>query len=253
MRERIGLLGGLLTVLVMSAAVYGCCVMVRAQETPPASSATPKSHRMPVMHRFSYRCDGGETVVVYLRERNARVIFQNKSYAMKQAEAASGTRYSNGAIVWWSKGEEGFLEDDTNAERPLKLAENCKLERTSGPGEATGSGVVSGTVAYRERMAMPENAVLIMQLQDISTGGAAPEVIAEQRYTFAGHQVPLPFELHYDAGKIDSAHTYALSARISVGGQVIFLNSTTYKVITQNNPTKADMVLQMVEDQTKER
>jgi len=115
---------------------------------------------------------------------------------------------------------------------------------------ADGAGVVSGTVAYRERMAMPENAVLTMQLQDVSNSDAPPKVIAEQRFTFAGQQVPLPFELHYEAAKIDPAHTYALTAKIAVAGQVMFLNSTTYDVITHGNPTKVDMSVQMVEGQT---
>jgi hypothetical protein len=34
--------------------------------------------------------------------------------------------------------------------------------------------------------------------------------------------VPLPFELHYDAAKIDPKHMYALSARIAVNEQLMF-------------------------------
>jgi len=256
MRKKIGLRAA----SVFSAAAAVFCWLAMAQETPPPDSSTPspstrswstpKSHRMPVMHKFSYRCDGSAEVVVYLREKNARVTFQDESYSMKQVESGSGTKYSNGAVVWWSKGETGFLEDDTKPEQPVKLAENCKLVHGAGAGRAEDSGVVSGTVAYRERMAMPENAVLTMQLQDVSNSAAPPVVIAEQRFTFAGHQVPLPWELHYDTAKIDPAHTYALSARIAVAGQVMFLNSTTYKVITHGNPTKVDMSVQMVEGQT---
>jgi len=223
--------------------------MAMAQETLPAPPSAPKSHRMPMMQRFSYNCDGGAKVVVFLRERNARVSFQGKAYAMKQVEAASGTKYSDGSIVWWSKGDEGFLEDDTKADQSVRLAENCKLERArSGTAD---SGVVSGTVAYRERMAMPENALLTIQLQDVSVADSPAKVIAEQRFMFAGHQVPLPFEVHYDPAKIDPKHSYALSARITVDGQLMFLNTTTYRVITQSNPVKADMLLQMVEGQTK--
>jgi putative lipoprotein len=256
MRKKIGLRAALM----FSTAVCAFSVRAIAQETPPATSSTPssatrassvpKSHRMPVMHKISYRCDGGLEVVVYLRERNARVTFQEKSYAMKQVESGSGTKYSSGAIVWWSKGDEGFLEDDRRPGQPVKMAENCKLVRATVAGRAEGSSVVSGTVAYRERMAMPENAVLTMQLQDVSNSDAPPEVIAEQRFTFAGHQVPLPFELHYEAAKIDPAHTYALTAKIAVAGQVMFLNTTTYDVITHGNPTKVDMSVQMVEGQT---
>ena len=162
-------------------------------------------------------------------------------FAMKQVEAASGTKYSDGSIVWWSKGNEGFLEDDTKADQSVRLAENCKLERArSGTAD---SGVVSGTVAYRERMAMPENALLTIQLQDVSVADSPAKVIAEQRFMFAGHQVPLPFEVHYDSAKIDPKHSYALSARITVDGQLMFLNTTTYRVITQSNPVNPDLLL----------
>jgi putative lipoprotein len=224
--------------------------MMKAQEMPPAAPSAPRSHRMPMMHKFSYSCDGGAKVMVYLRERNARVAFGGKSYSMKQVEAASGTKYSDGKTVWWSKDEEGFLEDESKAGQALRLAENCKLEKPP-------AAVVSGTVAYRERIAMPENAVLTMQLQDVSVSNdtnaadVQAEVIAEQKFTFAGHQVPLPFELRYDAAKIDPKHTYALSARITVADQLMFMNTTAYRVITQGNPVKADILLQMVEGQTK--
>jgi putative lipoprotein len=105
-------------------------------------------------------------------------------------------------------------------------------------------------VAYRERIAMPENAVLTMQLQDVSLAEGPAKVIAEQKFTFAGHQVPLPFELHYDAAKIDPKRMYALSAHITVNEQLMFMNTTAYRVITRGNPTKADILLKMVEGQT---
>jgi putative lipoprotein len=246
----------LVATMIVSSVALCVAPMLQAQEMPPAASSTPKSHRMPMMYRLTYRCDGGTTVKMYLRGRNARMVFAGKSYAMKQVEAASGTRYSDGSVVWWSKGEEGFLEDDAASGKPVRLAENCKLRKKA---SASGEGVVSGTVAYRERIAMPENAVLTMQLQDVTAsdggtgtqaGGAESNVIAEQKFTFAGHQVPLPFELHYDPAKIDATHLYALSARITVADQLMFMNTTAYRVITQGNPAKADLTLQMVEGQT---
>jgi putative lipoprotein len=232
-----------------AALLVGACwlsLTTKAQEMPPATAAA-KSHRMPMMRKFSYSCDGGTEVTVFLRERNVRVVFAGKSYSMKQAEAASGTKYSDGAMVWWSKGEEGFLQDEAKGSQPVRLAENCRLVKAA---NAVSAGVVSGTVAYRERIAMPENAVLIMQLQDLSLAEAPAKVIVEQKFTFAGHQVPLPFELHYDAAKIDPKHMYALSARITVNEQLMFMNTTTCRVITQGNPVKADILLQMVEGQT---
>jgi putative lipoprotein len=223
-----------------------CCPVfyLNAQEAP---GATPKSHRMPMMQKFAYSCDQGVKVSVFLRERNARVIFQNKTYQMKQTEAASGTRYSNGSIVWWSKGEQGFLEDDTQSDHPVRLADNCKLEMPA----SAGSALIAGTVAYRERMALPENALLTIELKDVSTAYAAGKVIAEQSVMLAGRQVPIPFELRYDPEKIDPKHRYALSARITINAQLIFLNTTAYPVITHGNPTTAHMLLNMVEGQKK--
>jgi membrane-bound inhibitor of C-type lysozyme len=105
--------------------LVACSSPTPAQETtsPPAQ---PKSHRMPVPRKFSYTCDGGVTVNVTLRENRARVTFQDKSYSMKQVRSGSGTRYSDGTIIWWNKGHEGFLQDETDPKDPVKLAENCK-------------------------------------------------------------------------------------------------------------------------------
>jgi len=94
-------------------------------------AAQPKSHRMPVARKLSYACDGGVTVNVILREQNARVTFKDKSYSMKQVRSGSGVRYSDGTIVWWNKGYQGFLEDGTDTSHPVLLAENCK--QTSPP------------------------------------------------------------------------------------------------------------------------
>jgi putative lipoprotein len=202
-----------------------------------------------MLHKLPYLCDGDAKVTVFLREKNARVTFEGNSYMMKQTMAADGTRYSDGTHVWWSKGETGFLEDDTNSSKPVRLADNCKLARAE---NAKTDPMVSGTVAYRERMAMPESAVLTIQLQDISLADAPAKIIAEQKFAFAGHQVPLPFELHYNAKEINPNHKYALSARIAVNGQLMFVNSTTYPVITQKNPDKVDILVHMVEGQTKD-
>ena len=94
------------------------------QPAPP--SAEPKSHRMPAARRFSYACEGGLTVGVTLREQNARITIGDKSYAMKQVRSGSGARYSDGRIVWWNKGYDGFLEDETDPNHPVELAKNCR-------------------------------------------------------------------------------------------------------------------------------
>jgi membrane-bound inhibitor of C-type lysozyme len=124
-------------------AVVTIATSTMAQDAPAPS--IPKSHRMPMRQTFSYSCDGNAKVVLLLRERNAQVSFHRKEYAMKQVEAASGTKYSDGSIVWWSKGEEGFLEDATKPDHPVRLADHCKLEH---PPVTAAQGIVSGGVKH---------------------------------------------------------------------------------------------------------
>ena len=222
------------------ALIAGLVWSVFAQESAPPAAAPPRSHRMPVRYTFIYNCDAGATLTVYLREHTARVIFKDKSYSMHQVEAASGTRYSDGNVVWWSKGYDGFLQDETNPSQPVILAENC---HQVSPPSNDAMPSISGTVTYRERMAMPENAVLTVELQDVSRADAPAQAIAEQRITFAGRQVPLAFELHYDPARINPKHLYAVSASITVDGQLRFLNTSAYRVLTQGNPVKLNILV----------
>jgi len=166
---------------------------------------------MPVARKFSYACDGNLTVDVTLRGERARVVFKEKTYSMTQVRSGSGARYAEGSIVWWNKGYEGFLQDESDPNHPVMLAENCK-QTSPPPNSGATAHAVSGTVAYRERIAMPENANLTIQLQDTSRADAPAQVIAQQEITFAGRQVPVPFELAYEPAKIDPKHTYSISA-----------------------------------------
>ena len=114
-------------------------------------------------------------------------------------------------------------------------------------GSVFGGSSVSGTVTYRERIALTPDARLIVQVRDTSYADAAAELIAEQVITDPG-QVPISFEVDYDPDDIDSRNTYSVSARIEeADGRLAFINDTAYDVITRGNPNKVDMVLVLVE------
>lgn len=110
-----------------------------------------------------------------------------------------------------------------------------------------GSGRLTGTVGYRERIALPPGAVARIALLDVSLIGTPPRVIAEQEIRPAG-QVPIPFALEYDRAAIDPAHRYGLRATISdAGGRVIFANATTHPVFREGAPETATIVVQRVQ------
>ena len=113
---------------------------------------------------------------------------------------------------------------------------------------AQGSGSsVTGTVTYRERIALTPEAELIVQIRDTSLLDVASELIAEQVISDPG-QGPIKFELEYDPDVIDPGNTYSVSARIvESGDRLAFINDTAHDVITRGNPKRVDMVLVLVE------
>ena len=79
-------------------------------------------------HRASYSCDNKIRVQVSYRGTIARVTFEGQVHVMKQVLSADGGRYSDGKLVWWSKGNGGFLTDASEGgpSGPPRLADNCK-------------------------------------------------------------------------------------------------------------------------------
>ena len=71
-------------------------------------------------------------------------------------------------------------------------------------------------------------------------------LLGEQAIDTVGSQVPIPFEITYDPAAIDQRLTYAVRARITVDGQLMFTSTTTTRVITQGNPTNVEIVVQRV-------
>jgi uncharacterized lipoprotein YbaY len=86
-------------------------------------------------------------------------------------------------------------------------------------------------------MALPPNTVIEVALEDVSRADAPAITLASQTLVLGERQVPAPFELMYDPDQIDSRFTYALRARITVDGELRFINTTRVPVITRDNPT----------------
>ena len=119
-----------------------------------------------------------------------------------------------------------------------------ELEVTSG---RSPNASVSGTVTYRERIALTEGASLVVELRDVSYLDAEAPLIARQTIENPG-QVPIRFEVGYHRDDIDDRNVYGISARIiESDGRLAFTNDTAYDVITRGNPSTVDMLLVLVE------
>ena len=125
----------------------------------------------------------------------------------------------------------------------LTLA-NATVEVPSG---RSPNASVSGTVTYRERLALSPDAKLVVELRDVSYADAAAPLIARQTTSDPG-QVPIKFKIDYNRDDIDSRNIYAISAGIvESDGRLAFTNDIAYEVITRGNPNRVDMLLVLVQ------
>ena len=135
----------------------------------------------------------------------------------------------------------------------LLAAVACQGE--SGPSKATlevtsgrnPNASISGSVTYRERLALTPGATLVVELRDVSYADAHAPLIARQTITDPG-QVPVKFKVEYNREDIDPRNIYSISTRIiESDGRLAFTNDTAYDVITRGGPDKVDMLLILVE------
>jgi len=106
---------------------------------------------------------------------------------------------------------------------------------------------VTGTITYRNRMALPPTAVVRVVLQDVSLQDVAATVLDSVTIRPNGRQVPFAFALRYDPARIEPGNTYTVQARITDGGRLLYLNDEAYPVITGNHPKRVELVLRPVQ------
>lgn len=135
----------------------------------------------------------------------------------------------------------------------LIVAGACQTEAGSSAGKLEipsgrePDAAVSGTVTYRERIALTPGARLIVSLYDVLLQDTAATLIARRTIENPG-QVPISFRVEYSRDDINARNTYAIQARITESdGRLAFTNDTAYEVITRGNPSKVDMLLILVE------
>ena len=94
--------------------------------TPDSNDMTQNLLPLPA-DATSYQCDSGNRIIVtYHKNDTATLSYLQKDYTMEMAMSASGVRYVGNGLVWWTKGQEGFLFDD-NKKDEGELIENCTV------------------------------------------------------------------------------------------------------------------------------
>jgi membrane-bound inhibitor of C-type lysozyme len=123
--------------------LVGICLLMAgiaaAQQTPSAAGESAKQAAGPgptntvrpaiKWKRFDYTCEGGAKITVYLHNTTAKVRTNEKVYLMRQTSSADGNRYSDGKVLWWGKGDTGFLQEDTPDADGKMLVKGCVLDK----------------------------------------------------------------------------------------------------------------------------
>ena len=112
--------------------------------------------------------------------------------------------------------------------------------------QGSAPGAVVGTVAYRQRVALPPDAMVEVQLQDTTRADAAARTIGQATIPTRGAQVPIPFRVEYDPASIDPSHSYSVRANINVGGKLLFSSPTMYPVLTRGAGNEAAIEVYMI-------
>lgn len=103
-----------------------------------------------------------------------------------------------------------------------------------------GLKTLTGTLNYEKDFSLSKDVDIYVLLQDISKMDAPAEIVS--MYTVPseedGYKKPLDFSLDYNESDILENHTYAVSAQVYFGEELIMTTTNAYLVITNNMPTK---------------
>lgn len=105
---------------------------------------------------------------------------------------------------------------------------------------------VEGFVHYSDTVPLPEDAMLTVELVDM-TDMDRISVVAEQEIPLPG-VIPATFRIEVMPDRIDVDNLYGIQARITGGGDVLMITTETYPVLTEGHPDSVSVTVYALED-----
>jgi heat shock protein HslJ/uncharacterized lipoprotein YbaY len=107
-----------------------------------------------------------------------------------------------------------------------------------------GGTTLTGSATYRERIALPGDAVFVATLEDVSRADAPAVAVASVRV--ASPASPIAFAITVDPARLDAKRRYVVRGRITANGQLMFI-SDAYPVLGAADVRRVEsMVLRRV-------
>lgn len=107
---------------------------------------------------------------------------------------------------------------------------------------ASASELITDSATFRERIAVPPEAVFEATLENVSPADAPSEVLAQVRVDSPGNP-PIRFDIPYDGARIEPNHTDSVRARIVLNGQIAFVTDRLYPVLTRGAESAVELLL----------
>lgn len=177
---------------------------------------------------------------VYTVDGQPRINLHNKETGVTELQGASVTVESTAGGVIYRYAGELTVE--------VEIADSGAQTISLNGVPLTEYATVTGTVFYLPRIALPPNAVIAIELVDVSRADAPAIILASQQIASQGRQVPFPFQLIYDPKQIDSRLVYAVQARITVDGALRFITTSQVPVITSGNPSEVEVRVDLTDE-----
>lgn len=178
--------------------------------------------------RAQFICKDGERYDVLFRNptKLALVTVNGREVTLYQTPSPTGYRYVGGEVE--------LQVDDRKAR--FKPTGQPAVDCAVAPAQLV-PGVMTGTIAYRERSALPAGATATVELRDVSRADAAAPLLGTTTITPRGKQVPLYWLISFDPAKVDPAMRYSVSARITgADGKLLWVSDTAAPVLTDGAP-----------------
>ena len=103
----------------------------------------------------------------------------------------------------------------------------------------------TGTVMSKDGGPLPRDALLTVDLEDVSRADAAAETLAETQIVIHGEPASIPFTLAYSGSAVKPGAVYAVRAQISSQGRLLFTTTERHQV-DPLNPTPLQLGLTRV-------
>lgn len=201
--------------------------------------------------RLPYGCDDGSRIDLSFSTGSdgrpqATLHFADGDLTLPQVPAASGALYRADDIRLHTMDNAAIFDDGKGNVRRCTQGATPPAQATATPPAASSFLDISGSVSYRQRMALPPDAILVIRVQDTARPGARARTLAEQRIELGGRQVPVAFSTTIDRDLIGKSARVTVSARVESRGKLLLVSDKAYPALRNGEPNPVDIQLKQV-------